>query len=47
VQTGRELPYPVDQDPSDLLSDELDVFGRNELYEAAAGHASRSGATVN
>jgi hypothetical protein len=33
--TADELPLAADKDPSDLLSEELDVFGRDPIYEAA------------
>jgi hypothetical protein len=36
-----ELPFDEKADASDLLSDELDVFGRDEIYEAAASSAGR------
>jgi Glucose-6-phosphate dehydrogenase subunit len=37
VETGAadELPYDEQADPSDLLSDELDSFGRDPVYEGA------------
>jgi Glucose-6-phosphate dehydrogenase subunit len=37
VETGaaEDLPYDEKADPSDLLSDELDAFGRDPVYEAA------------
>lgn len=36
VDRADKLPVAPDADPSDLLSDELDVFGRDAVYEAAA-----------
>lgn len=33
---GDRIPYAEDVDPSDLLSEELNVFGRDPIYEAAA-----------
>lgn len=36
VELADELPFDEHADPSDLLSDELDVFGRDPIYEAAA-----------
>jgi glucose-6-phosphate dehydrogenase assembly protein OpcA len=45
VEVGREpaegLPYDVDLDASGLLSEELNVFGRDAVYEAAAQAAGR------
>jgi hypothetical protein len=41
VDVGRELLFAPGGDPSDLLSDELDVFGRDAVYEAAASSAGR------
>lgn len=45
VDVERELadhiPYGEDLKPSDLLSEELDVFGRDPVYEAAAKTAGR------
>jgi glucose-6-phosphate dehydrogenase assembly protein OpcA len=35
VDAADELPFVTDKDPSDLLSEELDVFGRDPVYEAA------------
>src|SRR5439155_19467000 len=39
---GRPAPFPPGEppDPSDLLSDELDIFGRDRIYEAAAKAAA-------
>jgi hypothetical protein len=39
---GRPAPFPPGEppDPSDLLSDELDIFGRDPVYEAAARAAA-------
>lgn len=39
VEAGGELPFPAAAGPSDLLSDELDVFGRNEVYEESVRNA--------
>jgi glucose-6-phosphate dehydrogenase assembly protein OpcA len=41
---GREVPHPAVEPPSgsDLLSDELDQFGRDPVYEDAARAASSS-----
>jgi Glucose-6-phosphate dehydrogenase subunit len=36
IERADELPVGGDREPSDLLSDELDVFGRDAIYEAAA-----------
>jgi hypothetical protein len=36
VDAADELPVATDKDPSDLLSEELEVFGRDRIYEAAA-----------
>jgi hypothetical protein len=41
VDPADELPLPAAQDASDLLSEELDVFGRDPIYEAAASSAGR------
>ena len=38
---AAELPFDEKADASDLLSDELDVFGRDDVYEAAASSAGR------
>jgi hypothetical protein len=35
VDSAEELAVPADKDPSDLLSEELEVFGRDSVYEAA------------
>jgi hypothetical protein len=35
VDSADELPFEADKDPSDLLSEELEVFGRDPIYEAA------------
>lgn len=35
VEQSEELPFDERAEPSDLLSDELDVFGRDPVYEAA------------
>ena len=38
---GRPCPAPGEQEgSSDLLSAELDEFGRDRVYEAAAQHAA-------
>lgn len=42
VERADQLPVGEDRKPSDLLSDELDVFVRDPVYEAAA-RASISG----
>ena len=36
VDAAERLPVAGDANPSDLLSEELDVFGRDSIYEAAA-----------
>jgi glucose-6-phosphate dehydrogenase assembly protein OpcA len=41
VEVAGELPFATDDDPSELLSEELDVFGRDLIYEAAATSAGR------
>jgi hypothetical protein len=41
VEVAAELPFAADEDPSELLSAELDVFGRDRIYEAAASSAGR------
>ena len=41
VEMAGELPLATADDPSELLSEELDVFGRNRVYEAAASSAGR------
>lgn len=40
VDRSDELPYMEDRDASEYLSDELDVFGRDQIYEEAARVAS-------
>jgi glucose-6-phosphate dehydrogenase-like protein OpcA len=35
VDVSDELPVATDEDPSNLLSQELEVFGRDPVYEAA------------
>lgn len=40
VKPAKELPDNEKLDPSDLLSDELDVFGRDRIYEEAVRSAS-------
>jgi hypothetical protein len=39
VERGGELPFDEHHDPSELLSDELDVFGRDPVYEGAVTSA--------
>jgi Glucose-6-phosphate dehydrogenase subunit len=39
VERARELPYDEKLDASDLLSEELDVFGRERVYEEAVRSA--------
>jgi hypothetical protein len=39
VEHAEELPFDDPADPSELLSDELDVFGRDPVYEAAVSSA--------
>ena len=41
IAAADDLPYDDQADPSDLLSDELDVFGRDLVYEAAVSRAGR------
>ena len=41
VDVAGELPFAADEDPSELLSAELEVFGRDRIYEAAASSAGR------
>lgn len=41
VEITEALPFAGNEDPSDLLSAELDVFGRDRIYEAAASAAGR------
>ena len=36
-----DLPFDDEADPSDLLSDELDAFGRDPVYEGAVSSAGR------
>ena len=43
IERADELPVGGDREPSDLLSDELDVFGRDAVYEAAASSARFAG----
>jgi Glucose-6-phosphate dehydrogenase subunit len=40
VEESEKLPFAGDEDPSDLLSAELDVFGRDPIYEEAATTAA-------
>jgi hypothetical protein len=35
IERADALPVGDDREPSDLLSDELDFFVRNPIYEAA------------
>lgn len=39
IERADELPVGDDREPSDLLSDELDVFGRAPVYEEAVRSA--------
>jgi Glucose-6-phosphate dehydrogenase subunit len=39
VEQGDDLPYAENVDASDLLSEELDAFGRDPVYEAAVSRA--------
>jgi Glucose-6-phosphate dehydrogenase subunit len=41
VEPGDELPHAEKLDASDLLSEELDVFGRDPVYEGAVRSAGR------
>lgn len=41
VTASEQAPFDEHADASDLLSDELDVFGRDPVYEAAASSAGR------
>ena len=41
IERADELPAGNDREPSDLLSDELDVFVRDPVYEAAVSSAGR------
>ena len=41
VEPGGELPYAEDVSASDLLSEELDVFGRDPIYEQSVSYAGR------
>lgn len=41
TDAADELPFDEQVDPSDLLSDELDAFGRDPVYEAAVTRAGR------
>ena len=40
VEQADELPHAEDLDPSDLLSEELDVFGHDQIYEEAVSAAA-------
>lgn len=40
VDSADELPFFSGADPSDLLSEELDVYGRDAIYEAAVNAAA-------
>jgi len=39
VEPAEELPFDERLDPSELLSEQLDVFGRDPIYEAAVSSA--------
>jgi Glucose-6-phosphate dehydrogenase subunit len=39
VVASDSLPFDEQADPSDLLSDELDAFGRDPVYESAVNSA--------
>lgn len=39
VERGDDLPFDERLDPSELLSEQLDVFGRDRVYEAAVTRA--------
>jgi hypothetical protein len=41
VDRGDELPYAENPRASDLLSEELDVFGRDSIYEESVSAAGR------
>lgn len=41
IERADELPVGRDRKPSDLLSDELEVFARDPIYEAAVSSAGR------
>jgi Glucose-6-phosphate dehydrogenase subunit len=41
VERAEKLPYAEDLDPSDLLSAELEIFGREPIYEEAVRSAGR------
>ncbi len=41
VERAEELPVGDQREPSDLLSEELDVYGRDPVYEAAVRSAGR------
>ena len=43
IERADELPVGDDRPPSDLLSDELDVFVRNPIYEASVSAAQSAG----
>jgi glucose-6-phosphate dehydrogenase-like protein OpcA len=50
LQESDTLPFAEALDASELLSEQLDVFGRDPVYEAAAAAAARfssRGATLN
>jgi hypothetical protein len=40
VEHADEIPYAEDLDPSALLSEELNAFGRDSVYEAASSAAA-------
>jgi glucose-6-phosphate dehydrogenase assembly protein OpcA len=42
IERADELPVGDAREPSDLLSDELDVFVRNPVYEAAVQAATQA-----
>ena len=41
IELAEELVVGDEREPSDLLSEELDVFGRDPIYEAAVNSAGR------
>jgi hypothetical protein len=41
VEPADELPYAEEVEASDLLSDQLDIFGRNPIYENSVKSAGR------
>jgi hypothetical protein len=42
IEPAEQLPVGVPGDASDLLSDELDIFVRNPVYEDSVRNAGRS-----